>query len=226
MIFVKGGTFQMGDSVGDLHDACRPVHSVTVSDFYIGKYEVTFDEYDKFCEATNSKKPDDEEWGRGKRPVINVSWNGATAYCEWLSKKTGQTYRLPTEAEWEYAAGGGANNRTKYAGTDNENELRKYAWFDKNAGGKTHEVGTREANQLGIYDMSGNVWEWCVDWYSKDYYKNSPKNNPNGATSGSGRVLRGGSWDFNAVLSRIADRNSNSPVIKWSRNGFRIVFSL
>ncbi len=187
MVLVEKGTFMMGDEFGDLWHGCGPVHQVTLTyDFYMGKYEVTFKEYDAFCEATGRSKPSDRDWGRGNRPVINVSWWDAIAYCNWLSEKEGLPvayrlwgeasegqmldangnvttditkvlgYRLPTEAEWEYAARGGKHHSPyKYSGSDNVDEV---AWYEGNSGDKTHEIGLKLPNALGIYDMSGNVW--------------------------------------------------------------------
>ena len=229
MVLVQGGTFQMGSNS---YNSEKPVHNVTVSSFYISKYEVTFAEYDKFCDATGRSKPDDEGWGRGNRPVMHVSWNDATAYCNWLSQKTGQTYRLPTEAEWEYAAGGGQNSTltkgaggiiklTKWAGTNSESSLGSYAWYRDNSGNKTHPVGTKSPNSLGIYDMSGNVWEWCSDRYGD--YSSSSQTNPTGASSGSFRVNRGGGWYFSADACRVAFRGDIGPTDSFSDLGFRLV---
>ncbi|PZC53122.1 hypothetical protein LH53_00730 [Mesotoga sp. TolDC] len=210
--------------------------------FYIGKYETTFDEYDAFCEATGRSKPSDSGWGRGNRPVINVSWNDAIAYCNWLSDKeklpkpydsngnlldkdgrvtTDITkvlgYRLPTEAEWEYAARGGNKSKGyKYAGSDNVGDV---AWYSSNSGSKTQEVGKKAPNELGIYDMSGNVWEWCSDWYGG--YSSSAQTNPYN-NSGSYRVFRGGSWDRNATSVRVAYRSYLSPAGTRNGLGFRI----
>ena len=252
MVFVKGGTFRMGSNEDNDE---KPSHTVTVDDFYIGKYEVTFEEYDKFCEATGKHKPNDQGWGRGKRPVINVSWNDAVAYCNWLSEKEGlekfyningrnvtmnwnaNGYRLPTEAEWGYAARGG--NKThgyKFAGTNDKEELYKYcnyadkntdySWSDKRHNDGyiyTSPVGIYSPNELYIYDMSGNVWEWCNDWYSSNYYKNSPRNNPKGPSSGSRRVARGGSWDDVPYVCRVAVRNYGvDPSVSDDGLGFRI----
>ena len=207
MVYVKGGWFEMGSNNGGSEE--KPVHRVYVDDFYISKYEVTFAEYDRFCEATGRSKPDDMGWGRGNRSVIFVSWYDAVEYCNWLSRQTGKHYRLPTEAEWEYAARGGNKSRGyKYSGSDNINRV---AWYDGNSNDRTHPVGTKQPNELGIYDMSGNLWEWCSDWYDSDYYSRSPERNPKGPTSGNSRVLRGGSWDFDVSYCRVANRYGYNP---------------
>jgi formylglycine-generating enzyme required for sulfatase activity len=152
-------------------------------------------------------------------PITGVSWNDAKAYCEWLSQKTGKTYRLPTEAEWEYAARGGSKSvGYKYSGSNNIDEV---AWYDGNSGSKTHPVGQKKANELGIYDMSGNVWEWCGDWYGS--YSSSSQTNPIGAASGSNRVFRGGSWYFIAIYCRSANRDDSTPDTRNGSIGFRLV---
>ncbi len=219
MIKIKGGTFKMGTNDGDRYD--RPIHSVTIGDFYMGEHEVTFAEYDSFCEATNRKKPSDEGWGRGNRPAINVSWNDATAYCKWLSKKTGKNYILPTEAEWEYAAGGGSNHQ-KWAGTNSENSLGNYAWYELNSGSKTHPVCSKRPNTFGLYDMSGNVIEWCSD--RARTYSSSSQTNPQGASNiVRRRVFRGGSWDSSTYTCRVAIRSNNFPAHRFNDIGFRVV---
>jgi clan AA aspartic protease (TIGR02281 family) len=218
MIRISGGTFQMGSNESDDE---KPIHSVTVSSFYLAETTVTFAQYDYFCEQTGSSKPDDEGWGRGSRPVINVSWEDAQAYLQWLNRQTGQRYRLPTEAEWEYAAGGGPSGRTKYAGTSSEGSLGSYAVYDSNSGDKTQPVKSKKPNRLGLYDMSGNVWEWCSDRYAGDYYASSPSSNPGGPSSGAGRVIRGGSWSYNPSGCRVANRFYNSPTFGLSV-GFRV----
>jgi len=183
-----------------------------------------------------------------QKPIVGVSWYNAVAYCNWLSQKNGlkpcytingtnvkcdftaNGYRLPTEAEWEYAARGGqlpeslklSGSLQKWAGTDNESELGDYAWYEKNSDNTTHPVGQKKPNPLGLYDMTGNVWEWCYDWYNKDYYKNSPKENPIGAESGSSRVFRGGSWNDNASNCRVANRYDYSPGYRNYFFGFRL----
>ncbi len=212
---IQGGTFTMGSD--DCNNATP--HTVTVSNFAIMKYEVTFAEYDKFCDATGRGKPDDEGWGRGSRPVINVSWHDAVAYAKWLSKKTGKTWRLPTEAEWEYAAKGGEN--CKYAGSDN---IESVAWYTVTTNDKgTKPVGQKSPNGYGLYDMSGNVWEWCQDVYKSDFYSQSKNStNPIYAGSGSLRVIRGGSWNGYSEYCRSADRSSYAPSYSNDYIGFRL----
>ncbi len=242
MVLVEKGSFTMGDTDGASDE--KPTHKVTFTyNFYIGKYEVTFDEYDAFCSATGKSKPNDQGWGRGSRPVINVTWWDAIDYCNWLSEKeklpkaydsngnlldkdgrvtTDITkvlgYRLPTEAEWEFAARGGNKSRGyQYAGSSTVGDV---AWYDSNSGGKTQEVGKKAPNELGIYDMSGNVWEWCSDWYGN--YSSSAQTNPYNSTAGSSRVARGGSWFSNATYTRVADRDYCSPAGTGLNLGFRI----
>ena len=237
-VLVEKGSFTMGDN--DEASNEKPTHKVTFTyDFYMGKYETTFDEYDAFRSATGENKPKDQHWGRGTRPVINVSWKDAIAYCNWLSDKEklpktydsngnlldkdGRVtidpskvvgYRLPTEAEWEYAARGGNKSKGyKYSGSDNVSDV---AWY---SGSKTQEVGKKAPNELGIYDMSGNVWEWCSDWYGD--YSSSAQTNPY-SNSGSRRVLRGGSWLNDATSTRVAYRSSVSPTSTYFNLGFRI----
>lgn len=216
LTYVRGGTFSMGS---DEYDNEKPIHVVTVSSFCIGRYPVTFEQYDRFCDDTGREKPSDHGWGRGRRPAINVSWLDATAYCAWLSAKTGHNYRLPTEAEWEYAAKGGAHSKGyPYAGGG---DLKKVAWFNKNSAGKTHPVGEKEPNELGLYDMSGNVWEWCGDWYGT--YDSQTETDPTGPGKGDGRVFRGGSWYGDARLCRVACRDRHAPTNRYDDVGFRLV---
>jgi len=204
-----GDTFNEGD-----YDE-KPVHSVTVSDFYIGKYEVTQKQWVEIMGSNPSYFKGDN------RPVENVSWNDVQEFIRKLNEKTGGNFRLPTEAEWEYAARGGNKSRGyKYSGSNNVGEV---AWYWNNSGKKTHPVGTKKPNELGIYDMSGNVWEWCADWYDKNYYQNSPRNNPKGPASGSSRVLRGGSWVHDENYLRCSDRYYFTPNFRSYIIGFRLV---
>jgi formylglycine-generating enzyme required for sulfatase activity len=216
MVMIPAGSFRMGDIQGGGYDNEQPVHEVSVGQFAMGKYEVTFAEYDKFADATGREKPDDEGWGRGNLPVMNVTWYDATAYAEWLSNQTGKQYRLPTEAEWEYAARAGTE--TKYW-WGNEIDKSK-ANYNRNLG-KTSPVGSYAANQFGLYDTSGNLWEWTCSEYENPYNgkekvcldKNSNKN----------RVLRGGSWDVYPWYVRTAYRYWFSPVSRNDYSGFRVV---
>jgi len=243
-VLVEKGSFTMGDTWEEGDSNEKPIHKVTFAyDFYIGKYETTFQEYDAFCEDTGRSKPYDTAWGRGARPVIDVSWNGATAYCNWLSEKENLPkaydssgnlldkdgmittdpskvvgYRLPTEAEWEYAARGGNKSKGyKYSGSDNAGDV---AWYDSNSGKRTQEVGKKEPNELGIYDMGGNVWEWCSDWYG--VYSSLAQTNPYNSTIGSYRVWRGGSCANDVTFLRVAIRRNGSPSSKSYYLGFRI----
>lgn len=230
IVKVHGGTFTMGDSLGDRDEV---PHTVTLGSFFIGKYSITFEEYDLFCEATDREKPDDEGWGRGSQPVINVSWHDAMAYCKWLTAKIGRTCALPTEAQWEYAAreggkdvrfGNGKNTLLAEQANFDGRERTKIPGLTKGEYyGKPLPVNSFAPNKLGLHNMSGNVFEWCNDWYDADYYKNSPANNPKGPDTGTKHVLRGGSWGSYAQHCRSAYRGINSPDDRSNSIGFRIV---
>jgi len=260
MIPVEGGAFQMGSNEDDDE---KPIHKVRLNSFEIGRYTVTMQEYDAFCEAVDRKKPDDEGWGREKRPVISVDWYDAIEYCNWLSgiwglepvykiekdkkdpnnkssydnkkwlvtpNRKANGYRLPSEAEWEYAARGGRQSKGyRYAGSDN---IDGVAWYRKNSYDKgsghpdygTHPVGLKKPNELGLYDMSGNVFEWCWDWYDEKYYQNfvrRPAENPQGPEGGQSRLVRGGSW-FLSGNSRVANRGRVIPDGGFNYLGFRL----
>lgn len=208
---VKGGTFEMGSRDGQPDE--QPVRRVTLSDFEIGKYEVTNAQYKAFCDATRRPYPEEPNFARLRNyfldypnhPVVRVSWDDANAYCIWLSERTGDLYRLPTEAEWEYVA------RNSPIG-----------WDSYNSGGAPHEVGTSPPNELGIYDLMGNVWEWCADWYGP--YPSEPQTNPKGAPRGTHKVLRGCSWYFSTVPCRPTSRFRFDPTLNyWFNGGFRVV---
>jgi len=207
IVYIDGGTFQMGSNHGN--DNEKPVHSVTVSSFYIGKYPVTNKEY--CCYNPSHKNPGDY------LPVVNVSWNDAMKYCKWLSNKTDKSYRLPTEAEWEYACKAGTT--TKYYWGDEMDG--NYCWYKENSGGKVHPVGQKLPNAWDLYDMSGNVWEWCNDWYGK--YPSGSIIEPTGTGTGSYRVDRGGGWNGIADYCRSAFRDDYSPVYGSHGVGFRLV---
>ena len=214
MVFVKGGCFMMGSKKEKDE---KPIHEVCLDDFYIGKYEVTQKQWKEVMGNNPSRFKCDN------CPVENVSWDNVQDFIRKLNTKTGNNYRLLTEAEWEYAARGGDQSRGYiYSGS---NTIGDVAWYNGNSGSKTHAAGTKKANELGIYDMSGNVWEWCSDWYGADYYGKSPTNNPAGPTTGSGRVLRGGSWGSFATHCRVADRHWCNPDNRSNNLGFRLARS-
>jgi formylglycine-generating enzyme required for sulfatase activity len=225
MVEIPSGTFQQGD-VEKLGVSSRnPVRPVTIRAFNLGKYEVTFEEYDRFAIDTGWPLLNDQGWGRGRRPVINVSWDEAKAYADWLSKKTNKRYRLPSESEWEYAARRGAKQEA-WAGTSEESQLEKYAVFSKNAGNKTAIVGEKEPNGFGLHDMSGNVFEWVEDCIHGTYEK-APTNESawlgtEGGDCGQ-RVIRGGSWYDGPVYLRVSGRGRNDTFDRGDMLGFRLV---
>ena len=193
-----------------------PVHSVTLSTFYMGETEVT----QELWQAVMGSNP--SSFSGTNRPVEKVSWNTiVNQFIPALNALTGRTFRLPTEAEWEYAArGGNQGHGYKYAGS---NTIGNVAWYSDNSQGQTHQVATKSPNELGLYDMSGNVWEWCSDWYGD--YSSGSQTNPQGPSSGSRRVLRGGSWDNGAGGCRVSIRNRSEPGNAYDSRGFRLVLS-
>ena len=267
MVLAEGGSFNMGRAADDNVQGTEfndelPQHQVSVSSFYIGRYELTVAEYKKFASATGKAMPlaPSEQWfkehpdtkifyplsasqwwgWKDSYPMHNVTWYDAVEYCNWLSLQEGleacytvagenttcdfskNGYRLPTEAEWEYAARGG--NQSQGYVFSGSNSVDEVAWYDHTTALKgPFDVGTKKANELGIYDMSGNVWEWCFDYYASNYYGNSPSDNPKGAGQNIYRVLRGGSWHYRADLARIADRDGPYPGFTNYNYGFRVV---
>jgi formylglycine-generating enzyme required for sulfatase activity len=228
MVFVKGGTFTMGytsEQGRDYYDNEKPAHQVTVGDFYIGKYPVTQEQWKM---VMGSYPVGLHNTGCDDCPVEKVSWDYVQEFIKKLNAQSGKTYRLPTEAEWEYACRGGLQSaHYKYSGSNNIDEV---AWYNGNyktgkhgSQGTTHPVGTKKSNELGIYDMTGNVWEWCNDWYDRDYYSSSPTDNPQGASSGSYHVLRGGGWAEYAQYCRTTYRSSSDR--RGISNGFRLVLA-
>jgi sulfatase modifying factor 1 len=222
-IRVEGGKFKMGNNNGLSPDE-SPEHEVTLNGFFISATEVTFDQYDRFCIAANRPKPNDNGWGRGAMPVINVDWNDAYEYCQWASKMTGTAIRLPTEAEWEFAARGGRKSRGfTFSGG---NQLDDVGWYSEDSGNRSHPVAGKMPNELGIHDMTGNVWEWCADWYSDEYYSVEPIQNPQGPVSGQYHVLRGGSWISSAAYNHVTTRSSLRSDYISASNGFRVAKSM
>ena len=247
MVALKGGTFTMGctkEQREDCGEDEKPAHEVRLNDFSIGKYEITNEEYATFLNAKGNQEEGGVTWidlensnieqingqykakkGLEKHPVNYVSWYGARAYPQWLSEVTRKPYRLPTEAEWEYAARGGQKSKNyKYSGSD---DIEEVAWYDENSNNQPRPIGTtKKSNELGIYDMSGNVWEWCQDkWH--DTYKGAPTNGSAWETgSSSFRVLRSGSWDYSAKDCRVAFRYYINPSFRRNNDGLRIALSL
>jgi formylglycine-generating enzyme required for sulfatase activity len=213
MVKVKGGSFMMGctSEQKDCHND-ENVHQVTLSSYKMAKYEVTQAQW----EAVMGKNPSYHK-NCSTCPVEEVSWDDIQDFLKELNKKTGKKYRLPTEAEWEYAARGGKNREYQYSGSG---DIDKVAWYGENSGSKIHKVGQKEPNKLGLYDMSGNVYEWCSDWYGD--YTSSSATNPKGASSGSYRVNRGGSYYYYAEYCRVADRGRYSPDFRGNNIGFRL----
>ena len=212
---IPAGKFTMGDASGDEDET---PHEVTLTKpFKMGVHEVTQAQYEQVMGVNPSK------YKGADNPVETVSWEDAVEFCRKLSelpaeKAAGNVYRLPTEAEWEYACRAGTT--TKYSFGDDESELGDYAWYGVNSDQKTHPVGSKKPNAWGLYDMYGNVWEWCQDWYVD--YPSGSVTDPSGATSGSVRVIRGGSWDYPAEFCRSADRNWNGPSYRSYLYGFRV----
>ena len=222
MIKVEGGSFNMGctnEKDSDCYYWEKPAHTIKVGSFYIGKFPVTQKEW----EAVVGNKP----WFSkdcAECPVENVSWFDAQVFINMLNQLTGKYYRLPTEAEWEFAAKGGNKSKGyKYAGSDNAATV---AWYDKNSGKLTHPVGQKQPNELGLYDMSGNVWQWCADWFDDKYYSSSPTDNPTGPANGPGRdfyrTCRGGSWWSEMNNARVTNRDRYPPDARDDDVGLRL----
>ena len=221
MVFVKGETFTMGCKNGRDTDCSyddKPPHTVQLSDYYIGETEVT---QKQWREVMGSDPPELLFKGCDDCPVEHVSWDDIQEFLSRLNARSSLArYRLPTEAEWEYAARGGPYSKGySYAGSNN---ISAVAWYRDNSGSKTHPVKGKDPNELGLYDMSGNVWEWCSDWYDSNYYKNSPASNPTGPTSGSYRVMRGGSWSNVPQVCWVANRSLSFPGNRLLSIGFRL----
>lgn len=219
MILVEGGEFIMGGADEEAYDDEKPVHKVSVSEFYIGQYPVT----QAIWEAVMGNNP--SEFKGSDRPVENVSWDDCQEFLKKLNKETGQTYRLPTEAEWEFAARGGIHSEEYlYAGSD---KLKEAGWYEENSNNQTHPVGLKLGNELDLYDMSGNVWEWVEDqWHGS--YEGAPTDGSDWVDieKGSKRVNRGGSWFGVARDCRVSLRSDASPEDRSSFIGLRLALSL
>ena len=215
MVYIQGGTFLMGATSEqgiDAYDDEKPAHQVTLSSFSIGRYEVTQEEWVAVMGSNPSR------FKGAKQPVETVSWYDCQTFIRKLNSITGQQFRLPTEAEWEYAARGGSRSkRYRYSGGDNIGQI---AWYNSNSTQTIHEVGTRVPNEQGLYDMNGNVWEWCQDWYGK--YSSSAQTNYSGPFSDSPRILRGGCWRSYERDCRVSNRNLSNPADRDYRYGLRL----
>ena len=217
MVKVDGGTFTMGGTaeMSKPYSDEKPTHQVTLSSYSIGETEVT----QALWQAVMGNNP--SRFKGDNLPVEQVSWDDCRTFINKLNDLTGQRFRLPTEAEWEFAArGGNRSNHTQYSGSSSLDEV---AWYMSNSGDKTHPVKTKKANELGLYDMAGNVWEWCQDWFGS--YSSSSQSNPTGPNSGSNRVRRGGGWNSAAGGCRSSYRNYHTPVIRFSGFGLRLALS-
>jgi formylglycine-generating enzyme required for sulfatase activity len=216
MVYVPEGEFTLGSPAREGDADEHPSHRVFLDGFWIGKTEVTFEQYDRFCDETGREKAADEGWGRGSRPVIYVSWNDARDFCSWLGKKTGLKFRLPSEAEWEKTA----RDRYPWGGAPPTPDL---ANFNKEHM-MTRPVGSypKGASPYGVLDMAGNVWEWMLDWYDPGFYQASPRENPQGPETGAERAVRGGSWANGVDLVRAANRSQEKPGNRLNILGFRL----
>jgi formylglycine-generating enzyme required for sulfatase activity len=216
MVFVEGGTFEMGSNDSDAYPDESPVHSVMVSNYYLGETEVTQALWKAIMGRTPSFFTGDD------LPVENVSWNDCQKFIQKLNQLTDKKFRLPTEAEWEYAAQGGIHqSENKYSGSD---AIEEVAWYTGNSN-SPKKVRLKSPNTIGLYDMSGNVWEWCEDWYNSNYYSSSPKTNPKGMSSGSNRVLRGGGWNYKSSSCRVTRRHCDRPSNFSFSYGLRLALS-
>lgn len=221
LIYVEGGTFMMGNN--DYTTPEKPMHEVTLSSYYIGKYEVTQSQWTAIMGTTIQEQESNTGWGLygvgDNYPMYYVSYDEAKQFCKKLTTLSGKTYRLPTEAEWEYAARGG--NKAwgyKFSGG---NTIDYVAWIGANSDNHSHEVGQKAANELGIYDMSGNVWEWCLDWYGK--YPSESRYNPTGTADGTKRIVRGGGFGHDSYYCRVTFRDFYVPFGQHYWYGFRVV---
>lgn len=217
-VFVKGGCFTMGSDSPDARPDEKPLHEVCVSDFYIGKHEVTLPEWEKIMGPHEQA-----DTGCGKGCAAHaVSWEMAQQFIEKLNARSSARYRLPTEAEWEYAARSGGKSEI-WAGTSDPAMLKEFAVYRETAKERRHPSGTKKPNGLGLYDMSGNFLEWCQDWYDEGYYAKSPKENPTGPATGTKRVLRGGAFSRDAGEIRTTSRDADEPSVWDGDYGFRLV---
>jgi formylglycine-generating enzyme required for sulfatase activity len=225
MVVVPAGTFKMGDIQGTGGEDEEPIHTVNISKpFAIGRYPITFEDYDRFASATSRSLPNDEGWGRGRQPAINVSWDDAEEYAKWLSEQTGKRYRLPTEAEWEYTARAGTET-DYWWGNEMKSGMANYHGDTRWGGKQTSPVGSFQPNPFGLYDTAGNVWEWVQDC-SHENYKGAPTDGSAWLKANAGdvarRVVRGGSWDGGPGGLRASLRDRGNADNRYSLIDFRL----
>jgi len=221
-IYVEPGSFMMGSPENEINRYDdEELHKVHIQKgFWIGKFEVTIEQFDQFTKLTKYSLINDNGWGREKRPAINVKWSDANAFAKWMSSKTGHKYRLPTEAEWEYVARAGTT--TSFSFGDNEADFPEYAWNGKNANKRTHPVGQKKSNPWGLYDIHGNVWEWTASAYAEEY-DGSELKQATFIDKKEKAVVRGGAWYFLPKGMRSADRRLYAPGFRLPYIGFRLV---
>lgn len=222
LVSVPAGEFMMGCNVG--RDDEQPVHKVYVDPFTMGAYTVTNEEYQLFITQTNREVPEsfvDMKFNKSRQPVVGVSWEDAVAYCQWLSRLTNLAYRLPTEAEWEWAVRGNRQCKLYSWGDEDPSNFDLYRFGWQNGGPQV--VGLQPPNSFGLYNLGDNVHEWCLDWYAANYYQFSPFRNPINRMPSSRRSSRGGSWRHHVKVSRCAARSSLNPSFKYTDYGFRVV---
>ena len=222
MVYVKGGFFDMGSDTNSFERE-DPIHKVKLDDFFMGQFPVT----QAVWKAVMGEDNNPSFFQGDRRPVESVSWHKVQEFIQKLNQQSNELYRLPTEAEWEYAARGGRSSQGfVYAGS---NKLWEVGWYFENSYGETKAVGQRRPNEQGLYGMSGNIWEWCQDWYLADYYEECANNgvviNPQGPDGGDSRVIRGGGWGYDLRFCRSTYRNLIDPGNTFNALGFRLVFS-
>lgn len=222
MVFIPAGEFHMGSGSGDSSE--KTERSVHLDGFWIGKYEITFDQYDRFCEDRGIPKPEDEGWGRDRYPAINVSWEDARAYCIWLKEKIGFGFELPTEAQWEKAARGADGRIYPWGNSFPEEDMANFRSKNAHSIGQTTPIGSfpEGSSPYGVLDMAGNVYEWCLDRYGSSNPSSSLDRNVHGKKKGDYRVLRGGSWFGSPRCLRASFRTSAKPDSRYFHIGFRV----
>ena len=225
-IKVSGGSFTMGDNTSERKNE-KPSHQVKNTDFYMSKTQVTVSEYRKYCESRGIEMPRTPSWGwKDNHPIVNVKWSNARNYCNWLRTVIKKNVMLPTEAQWEYAAKGGEKSK-KYKHSGGR-KLNSVGWYKKNSNNSTQPVRKKEPNALGLYDMNGNVWEWCMDWYDPNYYNKRTTNlNPQNKTIGDkkSKSVRGGAWDSDETTCTVTHRKGYITKSSFDDRGFRVVYT-